>query len=1334
MATAQCFCIIHPESDVGVAKFGFSRTSVNIELPDAASSSGQEESLEQNGVAAQARQADSAARSFAFDQVFEPGTSQERIFHDIARFRVLQSLDSFNSHLFLALGGTGGGKTFAVTGGAKRFADRGLIPRSVSAIFEALAARADSAAFKVAVSFFEIYRDSVIDLLSGKRRRVIVEDTPSGPCLVGLLRQSVDSENDAYHLLFQGDSNRHFERLPSNPETSRGHVFYQIHISKESGEEATLSFVDLAAPVSTRNHATASVVRSLDALRAVARSMCTGMPPDFESCCLTKLLQPWIQPAAQRAVPGVALIHPMKYLKNQEKELYDFLQLTRILYQAMKSRKNRADLAEASREQGAGDLQRLWEGAGALPASHAAGPTSSSGLDRPIPPLALRVPVAGWNRMPAAPAASENLSPCSGSAGSPLRWSPESAIVAFEAGSAEVPLAPENPWQPEQRLPDHEQGTPLQPGTPSAASQEVSPASAEVELSPLHLASLPVVAEAPRADAARPTLLAAQGRRGLPGQTQEVTDEAGTLMETFSTPLDEPFQEPITKQDQLPALAAALAGVLGSSNVPTPARSLRPSGKWEGDVGDQVTTEWETQETAQPTPVQHSQPSYACTQHPVCQEQCDQMTSMPLKTAQQPASVDHVHSSLEQKQHPRACSQSPMESPECNEHDAALLPQLSQTACSSADSMAGPSARLERPSLASWTPCPRASTDSYIPYHAVRQRTPSDMPPAQAVPLSYAPAPLAATHLTSHAEIASHAAHPLTSMPQIQPTSTPLHLPVSAQVNQPASTAPHPLAAEHRTEAANAHTIQAPLAQQTRFATSPPLPTAVAQQTQPPTAVLPGVVQQAQASATPSYPPSVVQQIQPASTPPCPPAVMQQTHPSAGSQLPAAMRPSQPSSTHLHLSAGQHHISATPPRTQNLQHFSPQPTKHGTQSMHPCSPQPTRPSFTPQPACTPPHPQAPRHFSPQPAQPSYTPSHRPQRYHSPQTSQPGFTSPELSAAPQWPSYCSQSPQVAAASTALQPATTAQPQHFAQPQSRASLAAPQPARFRSSPTPQAASAPSQAGACMQPAAVIRAAAPLPLQLTQRQGSGQQSGRLSLAAPAESSGGVASAPSSARAAPESQSVAPSGPSLLSTWASPCRAAPGSLSAPLHNSTRRTMTPVCQLLGRPAQATQVSPLPQRARSSTSVSPAPARTQPSSPLPVRQSVSPEAKLGGTTRSNVCAPGTSPTLSKPWQFQAAAGATGDRSWSPMPCNQMTQLQQNTSLRRTVHGQLVRSAISPQAAEPAAYPGRPAQASPASRAGLCVPQARPGQPASQTNPGFWRFGAVPLAAGLERQL
>ena len=63
-------------------------------------------------------------------------------------------MERLESCCFVALGCSGHGKTFAVTGGPRRFEDRGLVPRAISCLFELLNAKTNREDFQVKVSFF----------------------------------------------------------------------------------------------------------------------------------------------------------------------------------------------------------------------------------------------------------------------------------------------------------------------------------------------------------------------------------------------------------------------------------------------------------------------------------------------------------------------------------------------------------------------------------------------------------------------------------------------------------------------------------------------------------------------------------------------------------------------------------------------------------------------------------------------------------------------------------------------------------------------------------------------------------------------------------------------------------------------------------------------------------------------------------------------------------------------------------------------------------------------------------------------------------------------------
>ncbi|OLP78444.1 Kinesin-like protein KIF6 [Symbiodinium microadriaticum] len=342
---ARCFCIVHPESEQ-CQDISFSQTSIQVKLP----------CVGEEGPRGQ--QAEDVLRDFAFDRVFGPGcpgSGQARIFQEVAQPAVQDAVERLESCCFVALGCSGHGKTFAVTGGPRRFEDRGLVPRAISCLFELLNAKTNREDFQVKVSFFELYRDSFLDLLSKRapvNSRVGQSQKDRMPCpmerpaaqAAQAACVSCVNESEAYQRLFEGDARRHFERLPRNPETSRGHVFFQLHLKKQSEtKEAVLSFVDLAAGAQgaqcPRNQATESIESSLQELRQLARSaLCGGLPePLPEPGLLCSLLLPWLRPGGL-SLPSLVTLLPLRWQKQSGSEIYDFLQLVRILHQAAKSR------------------------------------------------------------------------------------------------------------------------------------------------------------------------------------------------------------------------------------------------------------------------------------------------------------------------------------------------------------------------------------------------------------------------------------------------------------------------------------------------------------------------------------------------------------------------------------------------------------------------------------------------------------------------------------------------------------------------------------------------------------------------------------------------------------------------------------------------------------------------------------------------------------------------------------------------------------------------------------------------------------------------------------
>ncbi|XP_056419633.1 kinesin-like protein KIF6 [Hyla sarda] len=195
---------------------------------------------------------------FRFQETFDQETKQETVFESIAKPVAESVLTGYNGTIF-AYGQTGSGKTFTITGGAERYNDRGIIPRTLSYIFEQLQ-KDSSKVYTVHISYLEIYNECGYDLLDPRHEASKLEDLPKVTImedpdqnihLKNLSLQQATTEEDALNLLFLGDTNRMIAETPMNQASTRSHCIFTVHISSKEPGSATvrrskLHLVDLA--------------------------------------------------------------------------------------------------------------------------------------------------------------------------------------------------------------------------------------------------------------------------------------------------------------------------------------------------------------------------------------------------------------------------------------------------------------------------------------------------------------------------------------------------------------------------------------------------------------------------------------------------------------------------------------------------------------------------------------------------------------------------------------------------------------------------------------------------------------------------------------------------------------------------------------------------------------------------------------------------------------------------------------------------------------------------------------------------------------------------------
>eukprot|EP00661_Eupelagonemidae_sp_cell13_P006507 gene6508-3878_t len=226
---------------------------------------------------------------FKFDNMVSMDATQSDVFDELARPVIDDALNGFNATLF-AYGQTGSGKTFTITGGAERYVDRGIIPRTISYIFAEFERRANDASgggaqHTMHVSYLEIYNESGYDLLDPSHDNKALEDLPrvtiledeDGNChLRNLSMHQAANEEEALNLLFLGDTNRAIAETPMNLASSRSHCVFTLSLScREGGADVVrrskLHLVDLAG--SERVHKTNAAGKVLSEAKFINTSL-----------------------------------------------------------------------------------------------------------------------------------------------------------------------------------------------------------------------------------------------------------------------------------------------------------------------------------------------------------------------------------------------------------------------------------------------------------------------------------------------------------------------------------------------------------------------------------------------------------------------------------------------------------------------------------------------------------------------------------------------------------------------------------------------------------------------------------------------------------------------------------------------------------------------------------------------------------------------------------------------------------------------------------------------------------------------------------------------------
>lgn len=216
------------------------------------------------------------SHSFTFDYVYgSTGYPSSRIFDDCVAPLVDALFHGYNATV-LAYGQTGSGKTYTMGTNYNGECSNGVIPQVMQMIFKRVEETKGTTEFLIRVSFIEIFKEEVFDLLesnpavysktdgNGKpvgpsRAPIQIRETANGGIsLAGVTEAEVTSQEEMASFLLRGSVCRATGSTNMNSQSSRSHAIFTISMEQkrlagstndDSGDDilcAKLHLVDLA--------------------------------------------------------------------------------------------------------------------------------------------------------------------------------------------------------------------------------------------------------------------------------------------------------------------------------------------------------------------------------------------------------------------------------------------------------------------------------------------------------------------------------------------------------------------------------------------------------------------------------------------------------------------------------------------------------------------------------------------------------------------------------------------------------------------------------------------------------------------------------------------------------------------------------------------------------------------------------------------------------------------------------------------------------------------------------------------------------------------------------
>ena len=189
--------------------------------------------------------------SFQFDHIFDYTSQQIQVYQYSAEFLVRNIFDGFNSTIF-AYGSIGSGKSYTMFGTNDK---PGIIIRSINQIFTIMNDKGINKDYDLQMSFYKIYNETIIDLLSDETGNKIIENNQSPyqeeilnkfnlkrnngksnkSFFMEITKKNVLTQEEAYQIISLGVKNKtRLEKGKNN--SSKSHHIVEINIVNKQNQ------------------------------------------------------------------------------------------------------------------------------------------------------------------------------------------------------------------------------------------------------------------------------------------------------------------------------------------------------------------------------------------------------------------------------------------------------------------------------------------------------------------------------------------------------------------------------------------------------------------------------------------------------------------------------------------------------------------------------------------------------------------------------------------------------------------------------------------------------------------------------------------------------------------------------------------------------------------------------------------------------------------------------------------------------------------------------------------------------------------------------------------